>query len=251
LLTDANAKGVNPVTLLDQAQYDRRRRRTLARISQRPGVVSEEAKTARSIDPREAELVARLRARDVTAPSALAETYLPEVARRLAREFPTTDEHLATTAAIDAILNVAERPDQVDLSKGTLRTYLVMAARGDLRNVLATATRRRGRESSLEAVEVLALERKIHRDDPNADPTAEAAIQSADRPDLQANVRRVTKHPTDAAVLKAMLEGERRTAAYAEILGISGLDEATQRAEVKKVKDRLKLRLRRTRAPES
>ncbi len=207
-------------------------------------------KTARSIDPSEEELLARLRAGDVTAPSALAETYLPKVARTLARAFPA-DEHLATTAAIDAILNVAQRPEQVDLSKSSLMTYLVMAARGDLRNALATVTRRRRRESSLEAVEVSALERKIHHDDPNADPTAESAIQSADRRPPRLDLRRITKHPTDAAILRAMMEGERRTAIYAEFLGISDLDVSTQRAEVKKVKDRLKLRLRRSGGPGS
>ena len=46
-------------------------------------------------------------------------------------------------------------------------------------------------------------------------------------------------------VLFLMLEGERDTASFAEVMGISDLDTAVQRREVKKIKDRIIKRLQR------
>jgi len=49
----------------------------------------------------------------------------------------------------------------------------------------------------------------------------------------------------EARVLDLMLDGERRTPAFAAALGISHLPVREQRQEVKKVKDKLKMRLKR------
>lgn len=207
--------------------------------------------TTGGIDPEEALLLRRLAERDPTAPADLAERYLADVQRSAAAAFPSVDEHLVTTAAIDAILGVARHQHRVDLGRGSLRAYLVMSAKGDLRNALRSRERRRARETSLDAVEVSVLERNIHRHDPGADPTAELAIAAAHREAAGFNLRGVVRDPAESAVLKAMLEGERRTSVFAELLGLTGLDLETQRAEVKKVKDKLNQRLRRAgrRAP--
>jgi len=196
-------------------------------------------------------LLRRLAEGDPTAPADLAERYLADVQRSAAAAFPRVDEHIVTSAAIDAILGVARHPNRVELSRGSLRAYLVMSAKGDLRNALRSRERQRAREASLDAVEVSVLERNIHRRDRDADPTGELAIAAADRDALRLDLRQVAGDPAESAVLKAMLEGERRTAVYTEILGLTGLDLETQRAEVKKVKDKLNQRLRRAgrRAP--
>jgi hypothetical protein len=46
-------------------------------------------------------------------------------------------------------------------------------------------------------------------------------------------------------VLALMLDGERSSAAYAQVLGITGLPAAEQEREVKRAKDRIKKRLER------
>lgn len=197
-------------------------------------------------DPEEAELLRRLRDGDVTAPADLAVKYLEPLAQAVSRAFPKADEHALISAAIDAILGVAEHPDRVDLSKGSLARYLRMSARGDFLNALETKRARERRERSLEAVEVVALERNMYRNDPNADPTAEDAVRKTSQIAPSIQLRDVATG-AELAVLQAMLEGERRTRVFADILGIGGLEPAAQRAEVKKVKDRLNQRLRRTR----
>ena len=198
-------------------------------------------------DADEAVLLGRLRGGDVTAPADLAQRFLEDTRRALSLGYPAADEQAVMSAAIDAVLGVAAHPERVDLSKGSLGRYLRMSARGDLRNALAASGQRRSREPSLEAVEVGALERNMYRSDPNADPTAEAGIRAASRDFGDVDLHKVVSNSRELAVLRAMLEGERHTQVFAEILGIEALDDASQRAEVKKVKDRLSLRLRRLR----
>jgi hypothetical protein len=202
----------------------------------------------RATDPAETALLDRLRRRDATASADFAERYLEELVGRLRRSTAGAEDHDLRTVAIDVIMNVIARPEQVDLTRGTLGGYLRMAARRDVQNLQERASRRRSRESSIEIVELPVLERNMFRGITNIDPTAEDAIARADPPAVELDPG-VVRDATDEAVLKAMLEGERRTAVYAEILGIASLDPVHQRAEVKRVKDRLKLRLRRTGRP--
>ena len=79
-------------------------------------------------------LHARLLAGDPFAPSALADAYLAPLVARLARAYPREDPHLVETAAIDAVLDTAEHPARYDPARGSLGTYLWVAAKGDLRN---------------------------------------------------------------------------------------------------------------------
>lgn len=51
--------------------------------------------------------------------------------------------------------------------------------------------------------------------------------------------------PRDQQILALRLQGERRTEAFAEILGISHLPIEAQRREVKRIKDRIDKILRR------
>ena len=203
--------------------------------------------TTRNIDPGEGRLLDRLLAGDATAPADLAESYLEDLVGRLARAYPRVEEHVVITAAIDALLGVASHPERVELAKGALRSYLLMAARGDLLNALRASRRRREREQSIELVEVAALERNIQRDGSKSDPTSDAALAAVESSSVRRDVDGVAQSDAEAAVLQMMLEGERRTVVYAAILNLKDLDPVAQRTEVKKVKDRLKLRLRRLR----
>jgi hypothetical protein len=81
----------------------------------------------------------RLVAGDLTASAELAELYLPIVTDRLERIFPHVDDaHLVDTAVEDAILNYIERPSQYNPEKLKLESYLVMSAKWDLINLLAS-----------------------------------------------------------------------------------------------------------------
>lgn len=201
----------------------------------------------RGHDQAERTILDRLQTRDATSSADFAERYLEELVGRLRRSNPAAEDHDIRTAAIDVILAVISRPEQVDLDRGTLGGYLRMAARRDLQNLQERVSRRRSRESSIEIVELPVVERNMLRGITN-DPTADDAIARTDPPAVDVDPS-VVRAATDEDVLKAMLDGERRTAVYAEILGIADLDLASQRTEVKKVKDRLKLRLRRTARP--
>ena len=53
----------------------------------------------------------------------------------------------------------------------------------------------------------------------------------------------------EAAALELLRQGERKTAPYAAVLGITDLPEAEQRQQVKRVKDKLKKRLERAGGP--
>jgi hypothetical protein len=53
----------------------------------------------------------------------------------------------------------------------------------------------------------------------------------------------------EARALDLLIDGQRKTALFAEALGISDLPEAEQKIQVKRVKDKLKIRLKRQARP--
>jgi hypothetical protein len=61
----------------------------------------------------------------------------------------------------------------------------------------------------------------------------------------QEEMMSLLQDPKDRQILVLRLQGERRTGAFAEILGISHLPIETQRREVKRAKDRIDKTLRR------
>jgi RNA polymerase sigma-70 factor, ECF subfamily len=187
----------------------------------------------------------RLRNGDPTAPSDLAELVLDPLTRKLRARFPNLDDpSLVDDAVADAVLNYAERPDQFDPGKRGLFGYLEMSARGDLMNALAAVKRRRQRERSLDIVE-LPLERR-NKASMTREPSAtleDHVISDLSSQRMIARVREAAETPQDAKVLQLMIDGERRTDRYAEVLGLQDLSADQRRREVKRHKDRLKKRL--------
>jgi RNA polymerase sigma-70 factor, ECF subfamily len=193
------------------------------------------------------EIDRRLRDGDPTAPSDLAELVLDPLARSLRARFPDLeDPSLVDDAVADTVLNYAERPDQFDPSKRGLFGYLAMSARGDLMNALAAVRRRRGREASLDVVE-LPLERR-NKASMEREPSAtfeDQVISDLASQRMMARVREAVETPEDAKVLQLMIDGERGTDRFAQVLGLEGLTADERRREVKRHKDRLKKRLER------
>jgi hypothetical protein len=195
------------------------------------------------------DLHARLLAGDPTAPACLAETYLTRLAAELAMAYPhLRDDHLLHDAAADALLNYGQRPGSFDpaKAKGGLFAYLLLSARGDLKNALDKGKRRQNRESPLTLVEEWADGRNTFPEEggsPADDLLRELGLRSAE--ELEELVQDELPDPTDRRVLKLMQAGVRRTGVFAKVLGLEGLELKQQEKMVKRHKDRIKARLKR------
>jgi hypothetical protein len=185
----------------------------------------------------------RLLAGDPTAPAELVELHLDPLVLHLRRRYSTTDDHLLQTVAIDLLLDLAERPAQFNPHRADLAAYLRMAARRDVQNALRSEARRAAHHAPVEAVELAQLA---------GNPSREGLMDPADMPldeptpdDALDALLRASFNPHERPLVEAMLDGERRTATFAALLGIQDRPPAEQAQEVKRVKDRLKKRLRR------
>lgn len=184
----------------------------------------------------------RLVERDPVATSELVEAYIEPLVRRLSGLFPRLDDpHFVHDAVVDALLNYIQHPERFDPIRGRLSAYLFMSARGDLLNKLKSESRRRTREVRLEDVEFHPSLRNISIEHDNGvEPPSGLSMA-----DIESSVRQVITNQTDKRLLELILDGERKTEYYAEVLGISHLDIDEQRRQVKRAKDRLTKRLQR------
>lgn len=196
---------------------------------------------SRSAGTADRDLHARLVRGDPTAPSDLAVRYLDPLLTSLRRAFPRVDDQMLETKAHDLILDLGERPAQYNPDRRSLAGYLLMAARGDVRNALKSEQPRASRIVPLEDVELRPPSRNtpwLESADP-ADIVAEAA--SSER------VAAVRGHFDDQEweVVQLIGEGERRSEVFAEVLGLQSRPREERDREVKRVKDRLKKRVQR------
>jgi hypothetical protein len=111
-----------------------------------------------------------------------------------------------------------------------------MAARRDLANVRAKERRHYRKREVRDCVELAA---------PGGNSLADADFPSFDDPDIAPLVAALPD--VERRVLDLMRTGERRTEAFAAVLGLGGRPEDEQQREVKRVKDRVKKRLKRGR----
>lgn len=188
------------------------------------------------------EIHQRLLARDdPTTASKLATAYLEVLVKRL-RSKPRFgeihDETLFYDAAADAILNYAENPASFEPCKSKLLTYLINSAEGDLLNALAKEKRKsKGRGRAVEQL-TLDLSQSLESDEITI-------IEEGTTQKLMQQVLQEFPDPLDRQLLPLILDGERKTSAYAEILRIQDRDDVEQQRIVKQYKDRIKVRLKR------
>jgi hypothetical protein len=191
----------------------------------------------------ERELHQRLIDGDLVASQELAAAFLLPVVNRLKQRFPGLgDESFVFDAATDAILSYAERPAQYDPHGLRLLAYLVMSADGDLRNALRRHQRRERRERPMSDVELL-LDARNPEEEETVHPEEYAVTPQVK--EIARRVREVTPDPVDQQLIDLMIKGERRTEAFAKVLGIVDMEVMKQRKIVKQRKDRLKKRLTR------
>lgn len=189
-------------------------------------------------------LVQRLIAGDPTASRDLAAALFERLVVRLTREF-SGDAHMVHDAVTEAFLALVRNPSVYDPERMGLEDYWLMAARGDLRNLLAKERRRDGRRVVLEDVELSAAggESRRDRDDPSRRlEIAEEAAAAMTRilgglPDGLSEA--------DVQAISLILQKERSPQAFAELYGIQNLPEDDMRRDVKRHKDRLKKMLER------
>jgi DNA-directed RNA polymerase specialized sigma24 family protein len=185
---------------------------------------------------RAAELVRRLAAGDPVAPSDFAAAYLDPLVAFLRATNPSADDHAVQDAAEDAIVSLCKNPAQFDPARGELAAYLKMSAAGDLKNLLAREKKHHRNRESWDSVELDAAAR--NSGDDGADD-----LPSFDHPALATVIAAFTAD--ERRVFELIRAGERRNEVFAAALGLTHLTEVEWEAEVLRIKDRIKRRLKR------
>lgn len=170
---------------------------------------------------------------DRIASSEFADAFLPAVLARLRTGSPGLPDEFLVEAAGTAVLDFVKRPAAFDPARRSLLGYLVMAAEGDLKNLL----KREGRHQKLRLVVELDELPGNETTDGDSPPCFE------DYAGLMAV--RDALPPPEREFLDLMRQGSGDHATFAAILGLEALPLDEQRAEVKRVRDRILKRLRR------
>lgn len=179
----------------------------------------------------------RLLEDDVTAPAEFVETVCEELTEKLGKKHPNLrgSEELAD-AVTDALLGYIKEPRKFDPSKSQLMNYLLMSANGDLLNTLAKTRRRKemlvanvelDAPGGKEVVEAMKLEERLYTER------------------LKQEIDELFDDEKDKNIARLIIDGERATDAFVEILGLKGLSDDEKRRKVKRHKDRIKKRLER------
>lgn len=173
--------------------------------------------------------------------------------KQLRRRHPEVrDEAMLWDAATDAVLNYADNPSSYDPERLGLFGYLKMSSNGDLLNALQKEQRRKTseREAGRKAVELEPGGGKDVQRDEDIERVEKGGEEDEKRSrELMAKVHEALPDPKDRRMLELMMEGERETGVFAEVLGVRDRDEAEQRKMVKRHKDRIKKRVQRLGLP--
>jgi RNA polymerase sigma-70 factor, ECF subfamily len=183
----------------------------------------------------------RLLKGDRTASEELVSLILFPLVQEVSRKFPRVDDHCIHDGVTDAVLDYCARPHQFDENRGVpLDRFLSIAAWRNVANTLRQEKRRKVREEKAEESSVAGLV--------ELDPVVGNLLQKEEavwQQQQREAVMNVLHNPIDQEIWTLRLQGERRTEAFAEVLGIQHLPLAAQRREVKRAKDRIDKLLRR------
>jgi hypothetical protein len=182
---------------------------------------------------------------DVTAPAEIATVFIDGLIKLLIdRNSWRVPEELCVEAAEDAWIALVKNPGSFKAEKGKrLGDYLCMSAQGDLRNRLRDEGRKRGK--NLEAVQLSVNERKCL--DTTDDPSLRLRIQEEVEQVREWVIPIASDGLSDgeSRVLDLIIQGERKTTVYAKALGIDHLPKKEKTAEVNRVKNKIKKRIKR------
>lgn len=188
----------------------------------------------------------RLLANEPDAPSDLFALFLDPLLDALRCAFPgLRDPYLVQDVVTDSLFTLAQQPMRYAPEKASLWSYLYTDAKGDLLNAIERE-RKRWKDATFDLVE-----HDVHDRGTNV----EAEVLNALVPDglpagmtleeVLAMVRETISDPQDRELLELMLEGERKSEAFSQVLGIGNMTPLEQRRIIKQRKDRIDARLRR------
>jgi hypothetical protein len=187
----------------------------------------------------------RILRNDATAFAELCEAALPVLVNFLQSRFSEQDSHLCESTAIDCLLQYYQKPKTYNPEQISLFAYLRMAARYDL---LSAAHKENRLDQRMTSLDELADGPQI----PEADgQDSQVALDDLLQRHTDRSFAEITKalemhlNREEKRCLWLMLEGVRDNARYVEALDLGRMDEASQRAEVKRAKDRLVKKLQR------
>jgi len=181
----------------------------------------------------------RLLAEDATASAELVETIMDELTEKLGGRYPNQrGSDLIADAITEALMGYIKNPAQYKPEKMGLFSYLLMSANGDMLNSLAKVRRRK--EIFFEDVELEAADGKEFVEAVAVGPETRIHAQR-----LRKEIYELFDDPKDRDIASLIIEGERSTEAFAEIIGIKDMSDDEKRREVKRHKDRIKKRLER------
>ena len=197
-----------------------------------------------SASPEERALHERLVAGDPTASGEIIDQFLTPLIDELSRlgkyrALHRRDASFIWDAVTDALFNYVEAPQAYNPEKASLQYYLRMSAEGDLKNQLAKHTRKEAPKESLGSYVELGQEpwnREV-----GALPEEQHLVDA----DLWRRIEALIPDEQDRAVVRLLLDRERDTGVFAQVLDLGDLPVEEQRQEVKRVKDRLKAKLKR------
>ena len=182
---------------------------------------------------------------DAIAFAEICEVALPHLVSFLQSRFPQYDAHLHETVSIDCLLGFQSKPKQYDPHLLSLFAYLRMAVRRDMLNAVDKKQRR---ERRLLDIDDPNIQSHLPEQD-GVEDTFKLDEWLQQHTDLsRQEIFQALEHelsPLDQQILLLMLDGVRETDQYVVIMGISNLDTASQRREVKRTKDRLTKKIRR------
>lgn len=192
-----------------------------------------------SAPPGLAEIHSRLASGDPTASADLIETAYGPLIRYVLKKHRAfgIDQDRARDLALNALADLAERPEQFDPAKGgSLFGFLCMAVDGDAKNA-GRNERNRAEKFSLHAVEV----REVGGNSLETTPEVRMDAQRI----LDKHGPDIIVDDGDREVLALILQDERDSAVYADALGLGHLAPEDRSAEVRRRKNRLEARLKR------
>ncbi len=195
-----------------------------------------------SVSERQVELLElhdRLLSDDPTVTEEIFGIVTPDLEKHLRMRFPnlapSVDPDIYLFAVFETLTDYFKNPGKYDPDKSGLMTYLRLAARRDMQNLLRKESRHAKGRVSLDSVE-------FGQSDGN--DISEKVAEDLDGHRLIEDLKRgMTSVERD--VFSLMLEGERSTRAAAEVMNIGRLPPVERAREVKRVKDRIKKRIQR------
>lgn len=180
----------------------------------------------------------RLIGEDPTASADLYRAIFSPLVGWLHAKYRATDREPIRDATTDALVDYIKHPKKWDPIRGTLISYICMAADRDLQNALKKLQRRRKHEVLSADVEDEALDGNVLPEGANPSDALASLL-----PALETHLT----SERDRRLLNLMLEGERSTDKFSEVLGIQNLPKQQKARTVKQHKDRLKKVIQRLR----